>query len=339
MSDAVRDIFADWSLPVWLTFSLAVTALIYLRGWVALRRSRSGSFGVFRLASFLTGLTILWVAIGSSLDGFADAMLSAHMVEHLILMSVVPPLLLYGWPVVPMLRGVPSGLRDAVVSPLIRSSALRRIGRWLATPLVAWLAMNLTFLGWHIPAAYDFALEHENWHAVEHLCFLGTSLLFWWCILRPWPAEPHRRNWGILIYLISADVVNTLLSAFLAFCGRPVYPYYLSHSNPFQIAPEEDQVLGAVVMWVLGSLVFLVPAMVIAYRLVESNKSSTRRRGVFRADDQAKPMNDLVLTQKLMGNGQACGDPRGETALKNPDVANASVLERHGNAGAAELVR
>ena len=274
MSDAIHDVLADWSLPIWLTLSIVVTAIIYLNGWIAIRRTRPERFSGLRLASFMAGLATLWLAIGSPLDGFADAMLSAHMVEHLLLMSVVPPLLLYGWPVVPMLRGIPSALRRPIVNPFIRSSSLRRLGHWLVTPLVAWLAMNLTFLGWHIPAAYDFALEHENWHAVEHLCFLGTSIMFWWCILRPWPTQSRRNGWGILIYLISADVVNTVLSAFLAFCGRAVYPYYFSHPNPFGIGPEEDQVLGAVVMWVLGSFVFLVPGVVIAYRLVESGGHS-----------------------------------------------------------------
>jgi putative membrane protein len=274
MSDAVKDVFADWSLPLWLTLSILITAVIYLHGWYAIRRTRPERFNALRLASFLTGLGVLWLAIGSPLDGFADAMLSAHMFEHLLLMSVVPPLLLYGSPVVPLLRGIPAPLLRRIIGPLMRSTSLRWIAHWLVTPIVAWLAMNLTFLGWHIPAAYDFALEHENWHAVEHVCFLGTSILFWWCILRPWPAKVHGRNWGILIYLISADVVNTLLSAFLAFCGRPVYSYYLGHPNPFQISPADDQVLGAVIMWVLGSLVFLVPAVMIAYRLVESNEPS-----------------------------------------------------------------
>ena len=288
MSDAVRDIFADWSLPVWLTLSVVLTALVYIKGWFAIRKTQSARFNTARLASFVAGLAVLWLAIGSPLDGFADTMLSAHMVEHLLLMSVVPPLLLFGWPVVPLLRGVPASLRHVVVAPLIRAQSLRRLAHLAVTPLVAWLAMNLTFLGWHIPAAYDFALEHENWHSVEHLCFLGTSLLFWWCILRPWPAEPHRRNWGILIYLISADVINTLLSAFLAFCGRPVYPYYLSHPSIFPIAPEEDQVLGAVIMWVLGSLVFLVPAMVIAYRLIELKEPSGSRPYTVRHTDQTR---------------------------------------------------
>jgi cytochrome c oxidase assembly factor CtaG len=127
--------------------------------------------------------------------------------------------------------------------------------------------MNTCFLAWHVPAAYDFALEHENWHAVEHACFLGSSILFWWCLIQPWPTKARALTWGLIFYLVSADVVNTMLSAFLAFCDRPVYVFYLNNPNPFGVSPLQDQVLGAVIMWVFGSLAFLLPAMVIAVRL------------------------------------------------------------------------
>jgi cytochrome c oxidase assembly factor CtaG len=275
MSDAVKDIFTDWSLPVWLTCSILITAALYLRGWLALRKTRREQFNDLRLASFFFGLAVLWLAIGSPMDGFADALLSAHMIEHLLLMSVVPPLLLYGLPVVPLLRSLPRELTRGVLGLLIRNKPLRKFGSFLVKPVVAWLAMNVTFLAWHIPAAYDFALEHENWHAFEHLCFLFSSLLFWWCIIRPWPAEKLRQNWGILLYLVAADIVNTLLSAFLAFCGRPVYTYYVANPNPFHIAPADDQILGAAIMWVFGSVIFLVPAMLITLRL--AGVQSSRR--------------------------------------------------------------
>ncbi len=274
MPDAARDVFADWTLPIWLTLLILITAAIYLRGWVAIRKTRPEQFTDLRLASFFSGLAVLWLAIGSPMDGFADAILSAHMVEHLLLMTAVPPLVLYGLPVVPLLRGLPEPIRHWIVGPLLRVSALRRLGHLLVTPVVAWLLMNLVFLGWHVPAAYDFALEHENWHVVEHLCFLWTSILFWWCIIWPWPARAHQRNWGILIYLVGADVVNTMLSAFLAFCDRPVYRYYLDHPNPFQVSPVQDQVLGAAIMWVLGSLAFLAPVMIITLRLLSPAKRS-----------------------------------------------------------------
>ena len=272
MTGAAQDIYADWSLPPWLTLSIAVAALIYLRGWLKIRKTRPAQFTGLRLASFLSGLGVLWLAIGSPMDGFADALLSAHMVEHLLLMSAVPPLLLLGLPVVPLLRGLPKILLRLIAGPLLRLPILRRVEEWLVTPVVAWLAMNITFLAWHLPGPYSFALEHEAWHAVEHFCFLSTSILFWWPILRPWPSSEHGRNWGILIYLVSADVVNTLLSAFLSFYGRPVYSYYVDHPNPFHISPLEDQVLGAVIMWVIGSLAFLLPAILIAMRLLRPTR-------------------------------------------------------------------
>lgn len=267
MAEAVQEIFAEWSLPLWLTGFILITAVVYLRGWVSLRKTRREQFNDVRLASFLSGLLVLWLAIGSPMDGFADALLSAHMVEHLLLMSVVPPLLLYGLPVVPLLRGLPKGLTRIVLGPLIRNRPLRRLAHWLVTPVVAWLAMNVILLAWHVPGAYDFALEHEAWHDFEHLCFLFSSLLFWWCVIRPWPAERLRQNWGVLLYLVAADLVNTALSAFLAFCGRPVYSFYLNNPNPFHVSPLDDQVLGAAIMWVFGSIIFLLPAMLVTLRL------------------------------------------------------------------------
>jgi cytochrome c oxidase assembly factor CtaG len=212
---------------------------------------------------------MIWVAIASPLDGFADALLSAHMVEHLLLMSFAPPLLLLGYPVVPLLRGLPRWLRIYLLGPLIRIKRLRYLGHLLITPLVAWLAMNLVFLGWHVPAAYDFALEHERWHEFEHLCFLGTSILFWWPVVHPWPTRENFAGWLLLLYLVMADIVNTVLSAFLAFCDRPVYGYYLREPNAFHISPLSDQRAGAVVMWVIGSVIFLVPAVVLTFRLLQ----------------------------------------------------------------------
>ena len=272
MPDAVQNIFREWSCPPWLTLSILLTAVLYLRGWLAIRNTRPAQFTGLRLVSFLAALATLWLSIASPVEGFADALLSAHMVEHLLLMSAVPPLLLLGLPVVPLLRGVPEFLRGPVLGPILRLALLRNLGRWLVTPAIAWLAMNVTFLAWHIPGAYNFALEHELWHDVEHLCFLSTSMLFWWCILQPWPSHRNTSSWGLLIYLVSADIVNTVLSAFLAFCDRPVYSFYVTHPNAFHLSPLEDQVLGAAIMWVIGSLAFLLPAMLITVRLLRPTR-------------------------------------------------------------------
>ncbi|MGH9594964.1 MAG: cytochrome c oxidase assembly protein, partial [Bryobacteraceae bacterium] len=98
---------------MWPILAIAVTALLYVRGWFRIRKTRPIQFTGWRLISFLLGLAILWLAISPPMDGLADVLLSAHMVEHLLLMSAVPPLLLLGLPVVPLLRGMPA--------PLLRS--------------------------------------------------------------------------------------------------------------------------------------------------------------------------------------------------------------------------
>lgn len=278
MSAAMQSVLDEWSLPAWLTGSIVVTGIVYLRGWLALRKTRREQFNYLRLLSFMAGLASLWVAIGSPLEALADELLSAHMIEHLILMSVVPPLILLGLPVAPLLRGLPVALRKWIAGPLLRFEALRHLGQWLVRPAVAWLAMNVGLLAWHVPSAYDFALEHEGWHDFEHICFLFTSLLFWWCVIRPWPAAQKPHRWSILLYLVGADFVNTALSAFLAFCNRPVYTFYTEHANPFGIVPLSDQMLGAVVMWVIGGLAFLIPAAAITFSLLQPSQNRTTSR-------------------------------------------------------------
>jgi putative membrane protein len=284
MNSASDFIFAQWSPPWLLTAAVIVTAVVYCRGWMAIRHTRPLLFPQWRLVVFMLGLFSLWLALASPLDAFADALLSAHMVQHLMLMSVVPPLLLLGLPVVPVLRGLPRWFVRGGLGPLFSSKALLAIGRFLTRPPVAWLAMNVIFLLWHAPAAYDYALWNEPVHRIEHICFLTTSLLFWWPVIQPWPARRHEYGWGMLLYLLTADFINTALSAFLAFCDRPVYSYYLKRPNPFHVDPVADQAAGAVIMWVLGSVIFLVPAVVTTIQLLQGGNSprlftATRGRG------------------------------------------------------------
>jgi putative membrane protein len=274
MSSEYRAIFAEWSPPLLLTTVLILCALVYTRGWFAIRKTRPALFPAWRLAAFLLGLAVIWLSIASPLDGFADVLLSAHMIEHLLLMSFAPPLLLISYPVVPLLRGLPRVVRVSLLGPLLRISTLRRLSHFLVSPVVAWLTLNLIFLGWHVPAAYDFALDHEYWHEFEHACFLSASLLFWFPLICPWPSRQRHAGWLLLLYLVSADIINTMLSAFLAFCDRPVYIYYLRRPNPFGVAPLNDQRTGAVIMWVIGSLVFLLPAVYITVRMLQQNNQS-----------------------------------------------------------------
>ena len=272
-ASAVQELVEEWRLPVPLTCSIALSAILYFAGWWRIRRTRPDQFPLWRLLSFEAGMALLWASIGSPMDEFADALASVHMIEHLLIMSAVPPLVLLGAPVVPMLRGLPAWA-IFLLRPLLRAGWLRGLFRFLLRPLPAWILMNGTYLGWHIPAAYDLALENESWHEVEHLCFLLTSLLFWNCLIRPWPSRKQHFGWTLLPFLVSADLVNTMICGSLAFSGRAVFDYYVRNPNPFGIDPVEDQVLGAMAMWVLGSIAFLGPAMWITIRLLDHRKES-----------------------------------------------------------------
>lgn len=278
MSSATQAILADWSIPWGLTIAILIVSAVYVRGWNAIRQTRPYYFSTQRLVYFLSGMLTLWLAIASPIDGFADVLLSAHMVQHFLLMSAIPPLVLLGAPVVPLLRGLPRWSIRKLAGPVIAWRWPRSVGDWLTAPMVAWLLFNGVFLGWHLPKAYDLALSNENIHDFEHICFLGTSLLFWYVVIHPWPSRVRSNNWMVLLYLLSADVVNTALSAFLAFCNRPVYQFYITGPNPFHISALSDQVAAGMIMWVLNSIVFLVPAMVLAMQLAGSGTSQAIER-------------------------------------------------------------
>ena len=242
-----------------MTSELVLTALVYTRGWMRIRRTRPAQFPPWRLACFLGGIAAVFIAVASPLDTFSESLLFMHMAQHFVLMSVAPPLIVFGAPVVPMLRGLPRWIIRKLLRPLFASRAIPAAGAFLTRPRVAWLAMNAAYVGWHIPRAYEFALASENWHNFEHACFFFTNLMFWWPVVRPWPSRPLQSRWVLIPYLLFADVVNTGVSAFLCFAGRLLYPSYGLIARPFGLSALNDQVAAGAFMWVFGSMVYLIP--------------------------------------------------------------------------------
>jgi cytochrome c oxidase assembly factor CtaG/ferredoxin len=276
MSEGVSQAaWGSWAFPFWATAGLLATALLYLRGWGKIRRSRPQLFPPWRAWCFLGGLFSLWIAVASPLDTLDGLLLVAHMTQHLILMSVAPPLLLLGAPMVPLLRSLPrSALRDGL-GPFFRSPQLHRLFRLLTHPVFGWLAMNLAYVGWHLPLAYDFALRSPGWHAVEHFCFLGASLLFWFPVIQPWPSAGRGSRWALLPYLVGADLVNTALAAILTFSDRVIYPSYAAGPRVFGLSALSDQAAAGALMWVIGSIFYLVPLAAIATRLLSPRSRRT----------------------------------------------------------------
>lgn len=267
MEEFPHGILLAWSFPPWPAVALIITGAIYLRGWHALQRTRARELPRWRAVCFFAGLAWLWIALASPIDALDDFLLSAHMLQHFILMSIAPPLIVLGAPMVPLLRGLPRWL-IRILRPAFASRGVHRLAHVIALPVVAWLLMNVAYLGWHVPQAFELTLRSEDWHNVEHLCFLFTSIAFWWVIVEPWPSRTQWSRWMVIPYLLTADLVNTVLSAALAFSGRVLYPSYAVAERISRITPLQDQVLAGSEMWVLNSLIFLVPVVVVVVDLL-----------------------------------------------------------------------
>jgi putative membrane protein len=140
-------LFTDWDIPPWVTCALVAAAFVYLRGWLALRHTRPETLPVWRLLSFLVGLFAIFVAVSSPLDTYSETLLFMHMAQHFVLMSVAPPLIVLGCPLVPILRGLPRSIVRRIGGPLIRSSVAHRAQELFSQLPFAWLAMNVTYVG------------------------------------------------------------------------------------------------------------------------------------------------------------------------------------------------
>jgi cytochrome c oxidase assembly factor CtaG/polyferredoxin len=209
------------------------------------------------------------MAIASPLDAFGGFLLTAHMIQHMLIMLVAPPLILLGSPQNPLLRGLPRWAARDALGPFLAWKYLKRFGHLVTHPAFCWFAAAVMLLGWHIPAAYDLALSSSRWHDLEHACLFGTSLLFWWPVVQPWPSTPRWHRWIVPAYLLCGDIVTTSLAAVLCFSDRPLYPAYVSVPRLFGLSELSDQAAAGAVMWVFGSFVLLGAAVIIALRLLD----------------------------------------------------------------------
>jgi putative membrane protein len=271
-------ILESWSAPIGVNVSLFLAVLIYTKGWLHFHKIFPNLISAWRLAAYWAGILSLWIAIGSPLDAFDDVSLSVHMVQHLLLMAIAPPLILLGAPALPLLQGIPQSMARGVVGPFLRLSLVKRLAHFISNPAVCWLAAALALIGWHIPAVFELALRSRSWHELEHATFFVTGLLFWWPVIQPWPSTARWARWSIPLYLFCATLPCDALSGFLTFCDRVVYTSYLSAPQILATSPLQDQEWAAALMWVSVTIIFLVPAVVVTIQILSPGSANLPAR-------------------------------------------------------------
>jgi cytochrome c oxidase assembly factor CtaG len=264
-----------------VTLALVALTLLYSRGWYRLSKALPRLISIWRLVAFAGGIVSLWVAVGSPLAALDEQLLTAHMVQHLLLMIVAAPLILLGAPTITLLHGLPRRFVRDKLGPVIRSRPVHRVGGICTHPAFCWLAGCVAVIGWHVPAAFDLALQSHCWHEIEHACFFGAGLLFWWPVIQPWPSVAESPRWSVPLYLFFATLPCDALSAFLAFCDHVVYRPYLSARGAFNLSPLQDQELAGALMWVTVTFAYLIPALVETIQILSGARRDTSEVEVF----------------------------------------------------------
>jgi cytochrome c oxidase assembly factor CtaG len=204
-----------------------------------------------RAAAFAGGAATLWLAVGSPAAHLDHSLLTAHMVQHLLLTLMAAPLILLGM--------TPS------------------FDRWRPHPAFCWLAGAGTVIMWHVPAVFEHSLRSPAWHSVEQVSFLISGILFWS------PVITRPATWLVPLYLFLAILPCDALGAFLVFCDHLIYAQYRHVHGTLPLSPLQDQELAGAMMWVITTFAYMIPALSITTHLLAGIDISERRPTIIRA--------------------------------------------------------
>jgi putative membrane protein len=271
---------SSWPIE-WPLAAIAVTALLYrLGGQLSATASDAGKR--WRGVAFYGGLATLVLAVDSPIDAYAGQLFWVHMVQHVLLMMVAPPLLLIGRPWPRLSRPLPLGLRRPLARGVLAGPTLapaRGVFRRLAAPLPSFVLFNGTLLLWHFPALYDLTLHNGPVHNLEHALFFGTALLFWVHLVPGASGRPQLADGARAVYGTAALLVSWILAIVLGLAQEPLYGAYASLAQrPGGLSALGDQQLAAGVMWVPGSVPYCIVLVVVALRWLDPAAGSGRRR-------------------------------------------------------------
>jgi putative membrane protein len=252
---------ASWNFDPDVAVPLATSGLLYAIGLARLwqRAGRGRGITGAQAARFAAGWLLLVASLMSPLDALGEWLFSAHMVQHELLMAVAAPLLVLGRPLEAWTWAMPAAWRPTL-GRIGHARALRAPWRVLTDPLGAWTVHAIALWAWHVPPFFRAALAHPALHAVQHACFLGTALLFWWAVFGRGVRQPGGSS---LAGLYTTMMHSGALGALLTFAPTVWYGYVAERTEAFHLTPLEDQQLGGLVMWGPGGLAYLVASLFI----------------------------------------------------------------------------
>jgi putative membrane protein len=221
--------------------------------------------------SFHTALLVLFLSLNGPVHDLSDEYLfSAHMVQHLVLELAVPPLLLVGTP-------------GWMLRPLLRWRAVRAVATRVTRPAWCFAIFNVVLAGWHLPPAYNLALAEHPVHIVQHLMFIAASVLMWWPLLGSLPELPRPSYPVQVLYCFLMTIPMSIVSVYITYADRVLYPAYAIAPRVLGISPLEDQRIGGLIMWIPGGLFFLLVMSVVFYRWTATGGHDSASPAVLRA--------------------------------------------------------
>jgi putative membrane protein len=251
-----------WNGDAWVWAALLLPAGLYARGVVTLWQRAGRGVGISRpqAAWFGIGWIVLAIAMVSPLDALGGQLFWLHMVQHEALMLVAAPMIVVSRPVAAIAWGLPPAIRKPF-GRLLNATRLPASVRLLASPAVATVLHGAVLWAWHAPPLLALSLINDWMHHIQHATLMLTALVFWWTVL----AAPIGIAW-----LLATLLHTSVLGALLAFAQMPWYDHYLSTAPRWGLDPLQDQQLAGLVMWVPGGLAYLVGALVLLARLLNT---------------------------------------------------------------------
>jgi putative membrane protein len=276
MDPITRAILLSWEWRIAVLLPLLVLAVLYVLGWRRLRqRSTHGRLANgWRLAAYLGGLLLILLALVSPIDVLSSQLFFMHMIQHLLLVMLAPPLLMLANPLPFLLWGLPARARRRAGSllsiALHRQSRFRRVLRATTGPGFVWLLYVVFLLGWHDPNMYNAALRSELVHDIEHLTFFGSAMLYWWHVVGAGPRIHKQFGRAARVAYVIAAIPPTMFTGIaIAFANQPIYTYYLGVPRLWGLDVISDQRISGVIMWIPGSMMYIIAVLILAARWLQ----------------------------------------------------------------------